>query len=130
MNGIAVSPQSHPLEWFTRASIGGHWGTELKYAGYDGLIVTGQAQGPVYLWIEDDRVEIRDASHLWGQGIFGIVGRTDTIYKTEREAKETVDPEKFESKGRNTPFAGMKLKGKALYTIVSGKVVMRQGKLE
>jgi len=41
----------------------------LKYAGYDGLIVTGQAEKPVYLWIEDDRVEVRDASHLWGRGI-------------------------------------------------------------
>ncbi|MDP6778986.1 MAG: aldehyde ferredoxin oxidoreductase N-terminal domain-containing protein, partial [Candidatus Latescibacteria bacterium] len=40
-----------------------------KYAGYDGLIVTGQADRPIYLWIEDDRVEIRDASHLWGHGI-------------------------------------------------------------
>ena len=67
----AVSPQAYPQEWFTRASIGGHWGTELKYAGYDGLIVTGQADRPVYLWIEDDRVELRDASHLWGKGIMG-----------------------------------------------------------
>ncbi len=65
----AVSPQAYPLEWFTRASIGGHWGTELKYAGYDGLIVTGQASGPVYLWVEDDHAELRDASALWGQGI-------------------------------------------------------------
>ena len=66
----SVSPQAYPTEWFTRASIGGHWGTELKYAGYDGLIVTGQAEGPTYLWIEDDHVELRDASHLWGKGIF------------------------------------------------------------
>lgn len=71
----AVSPQSYPFEWFTRASIGGHWGTELKYAGYDGLIVTGQASGPVYLWIEDDRVEVRDASHLWGTGLVGTQQR-------------------------------------------------------
>ena len=67
----AVSPQAYPVEWFTRASIGGHWGTELKYAGYDGLIVTGKSDGPVYLWIDDDKVEVRDASHLWGKGIFG-----------------------------------------------------------
>ncbi len=57
-------------------------------------------------------------------------GKDADITIIDLEAKETVDPEKFESKGRNTPFAGMKLKGKALYTIVSGKVVMRQGKLE
>jgi len=65
----SVSPQAYPHEWFTRANVGGHWGTELKYAGYDGLIVTGQADKPVYLWIEDDRVEVRDAAHLWGKGI-------------------------------------------------------------
>jgi len=46
------------------------------------------------------------------------------------DAEEKVDPSKFESKGRNTPFAGMKLKGKAVYTIVSGKVVMRRGKVK
>ena len=40
-----------------------------------------------------------------------------------------VQPEKFESKGRNTPFAGMKLKGKAVFTIVAGKIVMREGKV-
>ena len=67
----AVSPQAYPQEWFTRASVGGHWGIELKYAGYDGLIVTGEAEKPVYLWIEDDQVELRDASHLWGKGIMG-----------------------------------------------------------
>lgn len=43
--------------------------------------------------------------------------------------EEAVEPKKFESKGRNTPFAGMKLKGKAAYTIVAGKVVMREGKV-
>jgi len=65
----AVSPQSYPLEWFTRANMGGHWGVELKYAGYDGIIVTGKSSGPGYLCIEDDKVEIRDASQLWGKGI-------------------------------------------------------------
>ena len=43
--------------------------------------------------------------------------------------EEVVDPSKFKSKGRNTPFAGMKVTGKAVHTIVGGKVVMREGKL-
>lgn len=46
---------------------GGHWGAELKHAGYDGLIVEGKADHPVYINIEDDKVEIRDAGHLWGK---------------------------------------------------------------
>ncbi len=56
-------------------------------------------------------------------------GKDADITIIDLNAKETVDPEKFESKGRNTPFAGMKLKGKAVYTIVAGKVVMENGKL-
>lgn len=46
---------------------GGKWGAELKHAGYDGLVVEGKADHPVYINIEDDKVEIRDASHLWGK---------------------------------------------------------------
>jgi len=65
-----VSPQTYPQEWFTRSSMGGHWGAELKYAGYDGVVVTGASERPVLLWIEDERVEVRDAAHLWGLGIF------------------------------------------------------------
>lgn len=45
---------------------GGHFGPELKFAGYDHLVITGRRRDPCYLWINDDDVEIRDASHLWG----------------------------------------------------------------
>jgi len=45
---------------------GGIFGAELKYAGYDLLILEGKSEKPVYLWISDDQVEIRDAIHLWG----------------------------------------------------------------
>lgn len=47
-------------------NMGGHFGPALKFAGYDQLIIKGKAKNPVYLWIDDDRVEIRSASHLWG----------------------------------------------------------------
>ncbi len=46
---------------------GGFWGAELKRAGWDAIIIEGKAANPVYLWINDDKVEIRDASHLWGK---------------------------------------------------------------
>ena len=55
---------------------GGHFGPELKYAGYDGIIFEGRAEKPVYLWIEDDNVELRDALHLWGKNVFET---TDTV---------------------------------------------------
>lgn len=45
---------------------GGDFAARLKHAGYDQIVITGRASKPVYIWIEDDDVEIRDASHLWG----------------------------------------------------------------
>jgi aldehyde:ferredoxin oxidoreductase len=49
------------------SSSGGIFGAMLKYAGYDAAIIEGKAEKPVYLWIDNDKVEIRDASHLWGK---------------------------------------------------------------
>lgn len=46
---------------------GGHFGAELKFAGFDLLILEGKAKEPVYLYVEDGRVEIREAKHLWGK---------------------------------------------------------------
>ncbi|MEJ2351838.1 MAG: aldehyde ferredoxin oxidoreductase family protein [Anaerolineales bacterium] len=48
---------------------GGYWGQMLKYAGYDALVLTGASDQPVLLVIDDDRVEIREASYLWGSSI-------------------------------------------------------------
>jgi aldehyde:ferredoxin oxidoreductase len=52
--------------WATSSS-DSYTGGELKYAGYDAVVIEGKAHTPVYLWICNDRVEIRDASHLWGR---------------------------------------------------------------
>ena len=60
----AKSPLTGLIGWTT---IGGHWAHKLKLAGYDFLLVKGKASQPVYLWIDDDRVEIREAAHIWGQ---------------------------------------------------------------
>ncbi len=49
------------------ANCGGHWGAELKYAGFDHLVVKGKSATPVYLWVHDGEAEIRDASFLWGK---------------------------------------------------------------
>ena len=46
---------------------GGNWGPELKFAGYDGIIFEGRAEKPVYLWINNDQIELRDAEDLWGK---------------------------------------------------------------
>lgn len=53
---------------FTYSNLGGTWGAALKAAGFDGLVVQGRAERPVYLIISDGKVEIRGASGLWGKG--------------------------------------------------------------
>ena len=50
------------------ANASGHFSPELKYAGYDLIVFEGRAVSPVYLSVRDDRVELRDAMHLWGKG--------------------------------------------------------------
>lgn len=50
------------------SNMGGFFGPELRFAGYDGLVITGKAASPVYLYINDDTVEIRDAKKFWGTG--------------------------------------------------------------
>lgn len=51
---------------FLDSYFGGHFGPEIKYAGYDGIIITGKASHPVCLWVDDGEVEIRPADHFWG----------------------------------------------------------------
>ena len=60
-----ISPQTGLMAF---SMMGGFFAPELKYAGYDKLIIRGQSPDLVYLWIHDDKVEIRDASHLKGKG--------------------------------------------------------------
>jgi len=67
---LAITTKSPATGGLLDCSIGGHFASQLKFAGYDVLIIEGQAKGPVYLLIEDDKVEIHDADHLWGKGIF------------------------------------------------------------
>ncbi len=60
-----ISPQTELMAF---SMMGGFWAPELKYAGYDKVIVRGKSPELVYLWINNDKVEIRDASHLKGKG--------------------------------------------------------------
>ncbi len=60
------------------ANCGGHFGAEMKYAGYDNLVFTGRSEKPVYLWLCDSKVELRDASHLWGLTTWGTEKRIRT----------------------------------------------------
>jgi len=59
----AKSPLTHI---WAESNCGGFFGPEIRFAGYDGILFTGRASSPVYVWINNETVELRDASHLWG----------------------------------------------------------------
>lgn len=64
---FTVAARSPLTGAYGESEAGGFWGPELKFAGYEGIIITGRANHPVYIWINDDKVEIRDAGQLWGK---------------------------------------------------------------
>ena len=66
-NGHAFISKSPATGGVGEAVSHGTFGTELKRAGYDAVIITGKSKKPVYLWIDDDTVQLKDASHVWGK---------------------------------------------------------------
>jgi len=67
------------------ANVGGFFGAELKFAGFDNIIINGKAKSPVYLWICNGKVEIRDATFLWGK----------TTWETEKEIRQNLNDERI-----------------------------------
>jgi aldehyde:ferredoxin oxidoreductase len=80
---VAKSPRSYPKETVTRSGMGGYWGPELKYAGFDALVVEGRAESWVLLWIHDGIVEFVDARDYLGK---------DT-YLTQQTLRRELHPE-------------------------------------
>ena len=76
---VEVTAKSPETGLLGTSNFGGSFGPELKYAGYDNIVITGKADKPVYLWIYNDEVEIRDASHLWGKDTY----QTQDIIRSE-----------------------------------------------
>ena len=66
------------------ANSGGHWGPNFKATGHDAIIFEGKSEKPVYIYIEDDKVEIRDASHIWGKKISEV---TEILEKEDGKVK-------------------------------------------
>jgi len=69
---FAVCARSPLTGYWGIGTCGGTFGPELKFAGYDGILVRGKSRQPVYLLINDDNVEIRDASDLWGGLVYDV----------------------------------------------------------
>lgn len=76
---ITVSAKSPLTGSIGDSQSGGYWPAELKFSGFDAVIVKGKAQSPVYLWIHDGEVEIKSADHLWGS----VTGEAETKIKQE-----------------------------------------------
>ncbi|UCE57376.1 MAG: aldehyde ferredoxin oxidoreductase [Candidatus Bathyarchaeota archaeon] len=81
---ICVSGKSPQSNGVVGSTVAGEFPVELKCAGYDGLIITGRAAKPSYLFITDSQAEIRDASHIWGED-----GK-QTIAMLTREVRKTL----------------------------------------
>jgi len=69
---IEVTGKSPITGLLGTSGIGGHAPVELKFAGYDNIAITGKADKPVYIWIDNEHVEIRDASGLWGKDTYTV----------------------------------------------------------
>jgi len=78
-----VTTKSPESGFLGSSNFGGSFAPELKFAGYDHIVFTGKADKPVYLWIYNDQVELRDASYLWGKDTF----------ETQEIIRSQVDPE-------------------------------------
>ncbi|MCP8322180.1 MAG: aldehyde ferredoxin oxidoreductase family protein, partial [archaeon] len=74
------------------AGSAGYWGPELKFAGYDGSILEGRAENPIYLWINNENVELRDAEHLWGKDTIETENKLKSELKEPRSRIVTIGP--------------------------------------
>src|SRR5512146_2401602 len=85
-NRFACVTKSPLTGGYGEGEAGGWWGPELKFAGFDGIILTGRSPKPVYLWIQDGKVELRDAAHLWGK----LSGEVQDLLTAETDKRARV----------------------------------------
>ena len=67
---FVVCGKSPATGLWAESNCGGFWGPELRFCGYDGLWITGKADRPVYLWLNNGRLEVRDAKYVWGKDTY------------------------------------------------------------
>jgi aldehyde:ferredoxin oxidoreductase len=77
-----IMAKSPLTELLGSANMGGFFAPELRWAGFDHLVIKGKAEKPVYLWIHNGNIEIRDASHLWGKTV------TETQWAIKKELND------------------------------------------
>ena len=99
---------------------GGFWGCQLRWAGYDHIVITGKAKEPVYLWINNDQIEIRDASKLWGKDIYA----SDTMIKDELGSAEVSTALISQAGGNLVRFASIVMNRERVAARTGGGCVM------
>lgn len=115
---ICVSGKSPQSNGVVGSTVAGEFGVELKYAGYDGIIVAGEAEKPVYLFIKDSDVEIRDAASIWGLDAKQTVV---ALTKECRELLKTRYPQKGEWKEPSILYIGPAGENKVRTAVVAAK---------
>ncbi len=83
---LSVCSKSPLTGIWNESTVGGHWPAQFKFTGYDGIIIKGKSDKPVYLWINDAKCEIREAKSLWGKDTF----ETSELLKKETDEKALV----------------------------------------
>ncbi|HUW95228.1 MAG TPA: aldehyde ferredoxin oxidoreductase N-terminal domain-containing protein, partial [Anaerolineae bacterium] len=66
---LGKSPKTHT---WGDANAGGHFGPQLKFAGFDGILVSGISDKPAYMFVNEGQAELRDATHLWGTNVYAL----------------------------------------------------------
>ncbi len=84
-NKICVTFKSPLTNTYSNSLCGGHWGPELKFAGYDGLIIEGKAKNPVYITINNDKIELKSAENLCGK----LIPESEALLRKELGGDKT-----------------------------------------
>ena len=74
-----IAPETYPKQWFHRTSMGGRFATMLKLAGWDGIVIQGKADAPVWINIVNDKVTIENARQMWGLNTYETQGQITSI---------------------------------------------------
>jgi len=82
----SVSPRVYPKPWYTHSTMGGFFGSELKYASFDGIVIYGRAENPVHIWINNGEVEIVSAKGIWGLRVRSTVSALKKRYGEDVQA--------------------------------------------
>jgi aldehyde:ferredoxin oxidoreductase len=117
-----VSPQTDLIAY---PMMGGFWAAELKFAGYDKIVIRGKSPELVYLWVNNDKVEIRDASHLKGKGAL----ETQQLIREElKEPKAQVSA--IGPAGENRAYTASIEQGRSSASRLGGGAVMGDKRLK